>query len=84
MPFRFALAAVRAISGRLHGQKIIAPAVIADARQAVCDTCPNHVDGQCRLCNCFTVAKVWVLTEQCPDEPPRWLKVSWKTTHRRM
>lgn len=56
--------------------------VVAE-RQAICESCPKAIIAagvlrRCSLCGCSTWAKIRNANEQCPDNPPRWLKVSAK------
>jgi len=47
------------------------------ARESVCLDCPFYTRTRtrhhCALCGCDEV-KLWLPTEQCPDDPPRWLR----------
>lgn len=54
---------------------ILAPTAEIDRREAICNACPNCFHGQCQICTCAIVAKVCLSSEQCPDDPPRWLRV---------
>ena len=49
-------------------------------RKSICVTCP-HWDptgfqnlGRCTKCGC-SVAKLYIPSSVCPDNPPRWLSV---------
>jgi hypothetical protein len=51
------------------------------ARTAICNACPKAqlaagAMQRCTLCGCATWAKVRNAGEQCPDTPPRWLKLT--------
>lgn len=50
-------------------------------RQKICQDCPKAIITagvlrRCSLCGCSTWAKIRNANEQCPDNPPRWLKVT--------
>ncbi len=55
-----------------------APEITAETRLAICEACPNSKGDICRLfgcCNNKVSEKVkWALS-QCPDNPPRWLRL---------
>ena len=59
-------------------------AVIAERRQA-CSQCPHAtkhpvrgltIHSLCNRCGCVINAKVRLASEECPDLPPRWRKVT--------
>ena len=47
-------------------------------RAGTCLDCPHIVEDpehwRCSKCGCYDI-KLWMATAQCPDKPPRWLKV---------
>lgn len=43
----------------------------AEARYAICQSCPHNDLGQCRVCGCFIAAKVRSQSEFCPEG--RWM-----------
>lgn len=44
-------------------------------REAACAICPYNVDGWCQLCDCMLCVKTLLVSEQCPDNPPRWKRL---------
>jgi hypothetical protein len=69
-------ALVRVVVAAAKGQAVMVPAEALEERRAICAACPNFdaAAGRCRLCGCYTAAKLRTATEQCPDDPPRWTK----------
>lgn len=43
-------------------------------RRGICATCPEWLPlaAQCRICGCFTEAKIRLKSEYCPLNPPKW------------
>jgi hypothetical protein len=81
-PVRFARALWRVLVTWINGGKVIAPPEEQHKRRFECSVCTHHEDGQCKLCTCFTEMKVIFATEECPDRPPRWKKMSFKTLYK--
>ena len=48
------------------------------ARIAVCNTCPLRLKNRCThpKCGCYLDVKAWWASEDCPDDPPRWPKLT--------
>lgn len=48
-------------------------------RYSKCKTCPAKLtiagEEKCGICGCFLKAKLVLPEEQCPSNPPRWLRV---------
>ena len=42
------------------------------ARLALCQTCPELVNGTCRLCGCYVESRAAKRVQGCPMVPPRW------------
>ena len=74
-PFRLFAAAWRSLRYRLQGRPVVVPANERIRRQAICAYCRHNHKEMCSLCACFISAKVLLSAEQCPDNPPRWLKL---------
>jgi hypothetical protein len=64
----------RAIDAAVHGEPVLVPAEVIEARQAICAACPEWVAEarRCRICGCYTDAKLRLACEQCPLPEPRW------------
>jgi len=60
----------------LQRRPVFAPQDVQDERYAACRKCPWHLDGQCTVCTCFISMKVVLSAESCPDNPPRWKKLT--------
>ncbi len=43
-----------------------------ERRQIICLNCDQWSNGRCRLCGCYTSAKVRLRTEHCPLPEPKW------------
>ena len=72
-----AIAAIgRAANAALHGQQVLVDTETKAARLARCNSCRHLKDQRCVLCGCFVDAKAAVATEECPDDPPQWERVS--------
>ncbi len=54
----------------------LAPKTERARRQSICQACPKYVDGRCTACGCFVTAKVWVASDRCPLDPPKWEAVA--------
>lgn len=66
----FAMAQVR---WAMNGFPIV-PANIKADRGSKCQACPQRKGYWCRLCKCLIYLKTSLATEQCPANPPRWLR----------
>ena len=50
-------------------------------RKNICSVCPNWDQsayaniGKCRICGC-SIAKLYIPSSICPDNPPRWFNIS--------
>jgi hypothetical protein len=76
-PFRFIAAMWRAFCTWVRGYRVLVPMEVQDERHYKClNGCEHYDYGQCKLCSCFTSAKVLFADEECSDKPPRWRK--WK------
>jgi hypothetical protein len=61
-----------------HGEQILVETDVFAQRLAICRSCEHNGDPvgvHCKLCGCRG-AKLMLASEQCPDNPPRWLKVT--------
>lgn len=56
-------AGVPLVDERSHGERF-----------TQCKACPHYVGFWCSKCRCIAYAKTKLATEECPDNPPRWLK----------
>ncbi len=61
-----------------QGRPVLTPPKIRAERQAICDACRFQVEEQCVLCSCFISMAVSLSSKQCPDEPPKWLRLGTK------
>lgn len=75
-PLRFAAAIGRSLRRYFAGLSVVAPEDIREQRAAICRFCRYNVDDQCQLCTCYVDVKVMLSGEQCPDDPPRWLRLA--------
>jgi hypothetical protein len=66
----------RAVGAAIHGEPVFVSAEEADRRAAICAACEHWTGLKCKLCGCLTQPKTALATEQCPDNPPRWLRVT--------
>lgn len=68
---------VAAISHAMKGNPTCTQEQI-DARLAICATCEDNVNGECRECGCPLVreriylSKVAWADQSCPKKPPKW------------
>ena len=46
------------------------------ARLALCQDCPELMNGTCRLCGCYAETRAAKRLQQCPMVPPRWGKMA--------
>ena len=42
------------------------------ARLALCQECPELMNGTCRLCGCYVETRAAKRVQGCPMVPPRW------------
>ena len=45
------------------------------ARLAICQACPELMNGTCRLCGCYVETRAAKRVQGCPMVPPRWGKM---------
>lgn len=69
---RFFRALWRAARRAATSEPVLVDRVTAANRKGKCGLCPHNRVGVCALCNCVISVKVFVATESCPDDPPRW------------
>jgi hypothetical protein len=60
-PVRF----FRAVAAYLR-RPVVVPEAVSRGRENICAVCPEHKDGQCQVCTCFTGMKALLATESCP------------------
>lgn len=69
-PIEFARAVGRIIEALLTGRKLVVERYVARYRLDECmmrsGDCYDCLTSQCKVCSCFTGAKVWFATEKCP------------------
>lgn len=65
-------AVVRVVGTAASGQSVFAPDEEQSRRLTICRGCENFDVGRCRICGCNLALKVWLKTEHCPLEPPKW------------
>ena len=53
----------------------VTPEQLAE-RLATCEACPKKADRTCALCGCGLARKAAWADQQCPDDPPRWRKLT--------
>ena len=74
------VAAARAVGAAVAGRSVIVPDYIRVEREVICASCEENLAGRCRKCGCGVraqwIRKTHLATEQCPLEPPKWLKWS--------
>ena len=75
-PVTFAKAVFRSLKFLVSGRPVIAPTDVQDERYAVCRACRWYLDGHCTVCTCFVSMKVALSAESCPENPPRWKKLT--------
>lgn len=75
-PVRLAKSIFRTVRYVLQGRPAIVPPDIRAERYELCQACPSNSGGQCRICTCFVSVKVILSSETCPDNPPRWKKLT--------
>lgn len=73
MPFSFVAAAFRSGAAWIFGLRTLTTPDEQDARLVHCHRCSQWIEGQCRLCGCFTEAKTALTMEQCPIK--RWKRI---------
>lgn len=58
----------------MAGGPVVSDEVLLDRREQ-CRRCPNWnaPAARCEVCGCGEI-KHLLATEQCPDDPPRWLR----------
>jgi hypothetical protein len=70
-----ASAAGRVVSAVVHGEPVKVSEEVHADRLAICMACEHNgarPDGvRCRKCGCRGL-KLWLATERCRDDPPRW------------
>jgi hypothetical protein len=62
----------RVIQAKLHGEPVEAGSELIDSRRSICSICDKFKNGRCLLCGCRLEWKIKLLTEICPDKPPKW------------
>lgn len=69
------LAAGRAAGALATGQAVVVPPEVAAERLAICKSCDRYdADKQrCKACGCYNM-KMNLAQEQCPLNPPKWLR----------
>lgn len=70
-PFRRTVNGVVGFTQVTLGVGIAPEAVIAE-RLAICNACPNLINGRCALCTCTMTIKTQIASQRCVDDPPRW------------
>ena len=45
------------------------------ARLALCQECPELMNGTCRLCGCYVETRAAKRGQKCPMVPARWSKI---------
>ena len=60
----------------LSGAPVMAPDEVFKERLDICNSCPKHYQNQCQICTCITGIKTLFAGEKCPDQPPRWNKLT--------
>ena len=63
---RMAISATDAMRKFVASGLKISPAEVSRQRLDTCRTCEHHTGIRCRVCGCFTSAKVKILSEVCP------------------
>ena len=68
----------RTALGWVRGGFKLAPRKVRRQRLAICEACDKYdqVQKRCRVCGCANSAKVWIASDQCPLNPPKWGAIS--------
>ena len=53
-------------------ENVRTPEDIYRARLALCQECPELMNGTCRLCGCYVETRAAKRVQGCPMVPPRW------------
>ena len=58
----------RVVKSAAQGQSVQLGKEAAEARLAICKTCPffRHVDERCSKCGCYMAVKTYLRAEKCP------------------
>jgi len=80
-PVVFARAVWHAVQYFWDGFPVIAPKAVIDSRFRICRDCPLRIEDQCGKCACFISVKTLLSSEQCPDQPPKWNRLTFKTNN---
>lgn len=56
-------------------ESVRTPEDVYRARLAVCQDCPELMNGTCRLCGCYVETRAAKRVQGCPMVPPRWGKM---------
>ena len=51
------------------------PEDVYRARLALCQECPELMNGTCRLCGCYVETRAAKRGQKCPMVPARWSKI---------
>lgn len=64
----------RSLRGFVKSGLKLAPKAVRAERQAVCEPCEHYdaIAKRCRVCGCLGKAKVYIASDRCPLEPPKW------------
>lgn len=67
----------RSVRGFVRSGMKLTPKEVRRARLAICQACPSYdlAQKRCRVCGCKNSAKVFVASDKCPLDPPRWLAI---------
>ena len=79
-PVTFVKAVFRTLKFLKEGRPVLASTEVQDERYAICRACRWYLDGQCTVCTCFVSMKVVLSAESCPENPPRWKKLTFSKT----
>lgn len=56
-------------------ETIRTPEDVYRARLALCQECPELMNGTCRLCGCYVETRAAKRGQKCPMVPARWSKI---------
>ena len=56
-------------------ETIRTPEDVYRARLALCQDCPELMNGTCRLCGCYVETRAAKRGQKCPMVPARWSKI---------
>ena len=59
----------------LLDESVRTPEDVYRQRLALCQDCPELLNGTCRLCGCYVETRAAKKAQQCPMVPPCWARI---------